>query len=389
MVEGMVNRIDQQRPDAPDMAGYGPHGVGWQDWEVETPPVVDVVATGDGPEQFAPRRLRCAVWYPAAPGGVAVTLRSRLRDGRQEADLQGRAVAGAQPVAGRFPLVILSHGWPGNRFLMAHLGEALASRGFFVVAPDHQGSTYEDRLDGRADFGITLVHRPLDQRFLIAAAVEAFADRVDGSRVAVVGYSMGGYGALVSAGAGLSSVGVNWPGGARGDLMARHAEGTALPVEGLRAIVAIGPWGAQHGFWTDAALAAIRVPMLVIGGEQDGISGYADGIRRVYTQATACDRWLLTFQGAGHNAAAPIPAPRESWAMVPWLEFAPFEHYADPVWDSVRMNNIAQHVVAAFLDQSLCGADQAARLAPFEGGRPAGFTEAGAPGLRLERLAKG
>jgi hypothetical protein len=53
------------------------------------------------------------------------------------------------------------------------------------------------------------------------------------------------------------------------------------------------------------------------------------------------------------------------------------------------MNNIAQHVVAAFLDQSLCGADQAARLAPFEGGRPAGFTEAGAPGLRLERLAKG
>lgn len=384
----MVNRIDQQRPDAPDLAGYGAYGVGWQDWVTETPPVVDVAATGDGPLRMASRRLRCALWYPAEPGGAAVTLRCRLRDGRQEAALQGRAVAGARAVAGRFPLVILSHGWPGNRFLMAHLGEALASRGFVVVAPDHPGSTYEDRLEGRADFGITLLHRPLDQRFLIGAAAAAFADRVDAGRVAVVGYSMGGYGALVTAGAGLSAVGMNWPGSARGDLMAGHAEGAVRAAEGLRAIVAIGPWGAQHGFWTDAALAAIRVPMLVIGGDQDGISGYADGIRRVFTQAKGCDRWLLTFRGAGHNAAAPIPAPRESWTPVPWLDFPPFEHYADAVWDSVRMNNIAQHVVAAFLDQSLCGADQAARLAPFDGGRPAGFTEAGAPGVRLDRLAK-
>jgi predicted dienelactone hydrolase len=385
----MVNRIDLQRPDAPDMSGYGPYGVGWQEWEVETPPVVDVVATADGPVRWASRRLCCAVWYPAERGGEAVMLRCRLRDGRQEALLQGRAVVDAVPVAGRFPLVILSHGWPGNRFLMAHLGEALASRGFVVVAADHPGSTYEDRLEGRAEFGITLLHRPLDQRFLIEAVPRAFPDLVDGTRVAVVGYSMGGYGALVTAGAGLSSMGVNWPGGARGDLMAGLAEGAAKPVEGLRAIVAIGPWGAQHGFWSDAALAAIRVPMLVIGGDQDGISGYDAGIRKVFTRAKGCDRWLLTFRGAGHNAAAPIPAPRESWAMVPWLDFPPFEHYADAVWDSVRMNNIAQHVVAAFLNQSLCFADQAARLTPFDGGQPAGFTAAGAPGLRLEQMAKG
>lgn len=385
----MVNRIDLQRPDAPDMAGYGPFAVGWREWEVDTPPAVDVVATGKAALQFVPRRLRCAVWYPAVAGGVPVTLRCRLRDGQQEADLQGRAVAGAMAAAGRFPLVILSHGWPGNRFLMAHLGETLASRGYVVVAADHPGSTYEDRLEGRADFGITLLHRPLDQQYLIGAAASAFGDMVDGANVAVVGYSMGGYGGLVTAGAGLSPLAMIWPGGARRDLLEGHAEGAARPVEGLRALVAIGPWGAQHGFWTDAALAAIRVPMLVIGGDQDGISSYEDGIRRVFTQATGCDRWLLTYRGAGHNAAAPIPAPVESWAGVPWLDFPPFEHYADAVWDSVRMNNIAQHLVAAFLDQSLRGADHTARLAPFDGGRPAGFTEAGAPGLRLERLAKG
>lgn len=129
--------------------------------------------------------------------------------------------------------------------------------------------------------------------------------------------------------------------------------------------------------------------MLVIGGDGDDISGYEGGIRRVFERAAGCDRWLLTFHGAGHNAAAPIPAPLEAWARVPWLEFPPFEHYADPVWDSVRMNNVAQHMIAAFLDQAMRGADQAARLAPFEGGHPPGFGATGAPGLRLEARRAG
>ena len=55
--------------------------------------------------------------------------------------------------------------------------------------------------------------------------------------------------------------------------------------------------------------------------------------------------------------------------------FAPFEHYADPVWDTVRMNNIAQHVVAGFLDRHLKGA--------------AGEMEVAGPGLRWETLAAG
>ena len=33
----------------------------------------------------------------------------------------------------------------------------------------------------------------------------------------------------------------------------------------------------------------------------------------------------------------------------------PFEHYADPVWDNVRMNNIAQHFVTAWLGLHLKG----------------------------------
>lgn len=48
------------------------------------------------------------------------------------------------------------------------------------------------------------------------------------------------------------------------------------------------------------------------------------------------------------------PRPK-SWAMSATLGFSPFDHYADPVWDSVRMNNVAAHFVTAFLGKELKG----------------------------------
>ena len=64
----------------------------------------------------------------------------------------------------------------------------------------------------------------------------------------------------------------------------------------------------------------------------------------------------------------------------------PFEHYADKVWDTVRMNNIAQHFVAAFLGLHLQGeAGMARYLAPGW----AGFAPGTALGLRLEHRGAG
>ena len=66
--------------------------------------------------------------------------------------------------AGRpFPLVIISHGYPGNRFLMSHIGENLASKGFVTVSIDHKDSTYDDQ----KAFGSTLYNRPFDQLFVL------------------------------------------------------------------------------------------------------------------------------------------------------------------------------------------------------------------------------
>src|SRR4026207_465213 len=79
------------------------------------------------------------------------------------AQAPARAAPGPRPRAPPYPLVIISHGYPGNRFLMSHLGENLASKGFVTVSIDHKDSTY----DNQAAFASTLYNRSLDQLFVL------------------------------------------------------------------------------------------------------------------------------------------------------------------------------------------------------------------------------
>lgn len=327
-----MNRIDLIRPDAPDLARLGPHPVGVRTLDLTNPGQPDVLAGG-----VKDRHIVVELWYPAQPGTVTGgSYRTLCRDGRTEVVLHGQAARDAVAAGGDFPLVILSHGYPGNRMLMAHLGENLASKGYRVASLDHPDSTYGDPayLGGQA-FASTLVNRPLDTRFVM--------DALGGDQVAILGYSMGGYGALLSAGARLTEAGR----AAGGPLMTQH-DGRVDPR--LKAVVPIGPWGRQRGFF-DAA--TVTVPMMVMAGSLDEVSGYP-AMRQIFEEARG-ERVLVTFENAGHNAAAPYPAPAECYAAVPWLDFVPFEHYADRVWDTVRMNNIAQHFVTGFLDRHLKG----------------------------------
>lgn len=337
---------------------------------VETLSLTDPVRFDPYRGESGARGLTLEHWYPAAPGTVAGgRYETLLRDGETPLVLAGRAARGAAPAAGSFPLVVLSHGYPGNRLLLGHFGEALAGRGYRVVSVDHPQSTYADQ----GPFGATLYHRPLDQRFVI----EALAG---GQPAAVIGYSMGGYGALVLAGGGVSPQidghEIAPPGGA----MAIHR--APEPPAALRAVVAIGPWGGARGLWAEGALERIVPRVLVMAGTRDAVSDYA-GMRRIAGRARAR---LLSFENAGHNAAAPFPAPAESHAISARLGWAPFLHYADPVWDTLRMNAVAQHFAAAFLDLTLKGeAGRAALLAPETTfAEEAGFGPERAAGLGFE-----
>lgn len=369
----MSNRIDLTRPTAPSLAFPGPLSVGVRSLRLMNRDQVDVLSSTDRIRRYD-RPLTVELWYPAQPGtGVAQPYQGLLRDGKRPIDLHGAALREATPLGTGWPLVILSHGYPGHRLLLAHFGEKLASHGYVVAAIDHTDSTYGDM----GAFASTLVNRPLDCEFVR----QSMAGLADIETFAIIGYSMGGYGALVSAGAAIAPETLTMEDAPPHGLWDRYLDPSVSPA--LKAIIPIGPWGRQDGLWTAHGLAGIRVPMLIMAGSVDDISGYDAGIRLIFTDAVNAPRHLLTFVNAGHNAAAAHPAPVEAWEPSPHQDFHPFEHYADPVWDTVAMNNIAQHFALAFLDRHLKGqTDRNAWLtADFKG-----FQPGTAQGLTFETL---
>lgn len=365
------NRIDGQRPGAPELAAYGEMAVGVRTLDLVNPGQINVLAVAPGEAKPDPlptydRALTVEVWYPAAAGATGATaIDTVMRDGKTAITLHGQAMRGAEPASGTYPLVLVSHGWPGNRFLMSHLGENLASKGYVVASIDHNESTYRTFQVSEnyfATFGSTLVNRPLDQLFVLDQIAQMSAQDgsflsglVDAETTGLIGYSMGGYGALITAGGGVSEAAVKLPFGAPHGLLEAHRAGSdthnALPDARIKTIVTFGPWGRNWDMWDAEGLSGIKVPALFIAGSMDEVSGYDKGVRAIWEQATGTNRALLTFDSAGHNAGAPMPVPAE--ALAPGVTGA--DHYLDPVWDTGRMNNISQHFITAWMDQHLKG----------------------------------
>ena len=366
------NRIDGQSPDAPALAAYGPYKVGVRQYDLVNPDQVDILALGklsQKPDVLPryDRPLTVETWYPAADDATGDTgLKAFIRDGTTEVTLQGRGMIDAAPKAdaGAFPLIVMSHGYPGNRFLMSHLAENLASKGYVVASIDHTDSTYRTQ----AAFGSTLYNRPLDDLFVLdqmaklnADPTSALAGRIDAGNAGLIGYSMGGYGAVITAGGGVTEASTKFGYAPPFETLALHETGTAsheaLTDPRFKTAVAIAPWGMNTGFFDAEGLAGVDIPMMFIAGSNDTVAGYENGTRKIWEEASNVDRALLTFDGGSHNTAAPIPAPEESFYFNETLGFNVSEHYTDPVWDTVFMNNVAQHFVTAWMDTELKGDD--------------------------------
>lgn len=414
------NRIDGQSPDAPALSAYGSLPVGVRTFDFLNEDQIDILAIDPaaGKPAVLPtydRPLTVEMWYPAASGATGdTTLNAYIRDAVTEVELEGQAMRDAAPELGGdpFPLIVLSHGYPGNRFLMSHLAENLASKGYVVASIDHTDSTYRTQ----DSFGSTLVNRPLDQLFVLNQMAEINSDPtsgvaglIDTDNAGLIGYSMGGYGAIITAGGGVTEASVGYPWGGPHGTLGIHQEGSAthdnLPDPRFKTAVAIGPWGMNTGFWDAEGLAGIEIPMLFIGGSDDTVSLYDGGIRDIWEGATGVDRALLTFEGGSHNTVAPMPAPAESFYFNNDLGFNVSEHYTDAVWETVFMNNVGQHFITSWLDLELKDdAAKAAYLDLLENGSDGvwsldsdgsfaadhtywfGFNEGTADGLRYETI---
>lgn len=352
------------RADAPELADRGDFNVGVRTLEVVNPNQIDILYySSENPEPQYDRPLTLEVWYPANRPGKrpeVTTYQDVLGSGPDNPDrplipfeFAGRALRDAKSdLAGPYPLIIVSHGYPGSRVLLSYLTENLASKGYVVVAIDHTESTHADKVD----FSSTLLNRVLDINFVLNYMTGSFlADVIDADKTAVIGYSMGGYGALIAAGAGVSESGWVYLGGVPGGFMEMFRAGNpdyqALLDPRIKAVVPFAPWGGHYGTWDFTGLKGLKVPSLFIVGDQDRTATY-DGVKFLFDNTVNSDRYMLVYQNGIHEVAVNPPPP------IAEGHFADYMHYQEPAWDNRRCNNINQHFITAFLGIHLKGMDE-------------------------------
>lgn len=351
--------------DAPQLARPGSWPVGFRTLSLVQPDQLDPLTwnPATGTAVSADRRLEVDVWYPARkPGLLARTVlyRAGLPTEAPGVDapftIAGAAYRDLKPADGRHPLVLVSHGYSNDPAMMSWLAENLASKGYVVAAIRHR----DPPITNPAGFVGPLMRRPLDLAFVAASLKarsqtpgDALGAMIDADRLAAVGYSMGGYGVLTSAGAGLNPAGA--PGLAvPGGLMAPYLRGgpraaeSAIP--GLKAVVALAPaGGGAMNAWGAAGLSDLRTPLMIIAGDRDRTVGYLDGPAALFAGAINARRYMLVYENGGHSlGVGPAPeAMRDNLWNLDWFE--------DPVWRKQRVMGANLHFITAFLGRHVMG----------------------------------
>ncbi len=225
-------------------------------------------------------------------------------------DLQMRVSA---PVSGReLPIILLSHGHGNSNNLSSlngygPLANFWAARGFVVIQPTHLDSKTL-RLDPNGPEGPLFwrsraqdMKRILDQLEFIEASVPQISGRLDRSRIAIVGHSLGGYTASMLLGARLTDPND----GTEVDMAdSRIKAGVLLAAPG-RGEADLSAFAAEHySFFLHTSFAEMTTPALVVAGDNDvsphltvrGADWHADP----YFLSTG-PKCLLTLFGAEHG----------------------------------------------------------------------------------------
>ena len=224
-------------------------------------------------------------------------------------ELQVRVSA---PVTGSgLPILLLSHGHGRSNHLSslngyAPLAQYFAAHGFVVIQPTHLDSKTLtlDARDPEAPLywraRVEDMTRILDQLDAIEQAVAGLAGRMDRSRVAVLGHSMGGHTASMLLGArhealpGATEVNLTEPRIKAGVLLATPGRGDALTKSAAE----------SYPFFTAIDFSRMKTPTLVVTGDKDDSSFLTtagpDWHADPYVLAPS-PKSLLTLFDAGHG----------------------------------------------------------------------------------------
>lgn len=266
-------------------------------------------------------QVRYTAWYPAHAGAKE----EPLTIGPPENPLfeVGSSAADAPVAAGRWPVLLLSHGNGGTARMMGWFGTAMARAGYVVVAVDHPGN---NGMDAMTAAGSILMWNRVDDLSAALAAVKAdprLAAHVDVERLGLAGYSAGGYTALIAAGArpDMARLVAFCEANPKDGVCAPQLENPEFTFERRMALAAapqMAPWMAKSGedrripnvravflmapaivqAFDPAELAKLDVPVAMVVGEADTVASPATNSQTI-TAANAKAR-LEVLPAVGH-----------------------------------------------------------------------------------------
>ncbi|MCU1488065.1 MAG: hypothetical protein JWN67_4811 [Actinomycetia bacterium] len=176
---------------------------------------------------------------------------------------------------GPFPVVVWSHGQGTPVRLSEPMYDALAAKGYLVVAPQYPLS---NNLAPGGVTGTDRANQPGDLSFVLTKVIEASArpgnflsGKVDPDRIGVAGESLGGY----------TTLGVLAPSGL--DPRVKAA------IVGAPAVFPAFPMAAPAG----------NVPVLYLAGDKDDLTATTRG----FYDASRAPKWFGAIKGADHYAA--------------------------------------------------------------------------------------
>ncbi|NJM83121.1 MAG: hypothetical protein HC844_12085 [Tabrizicola sp.] len=227
------------------------------------------VTEGEMPAPHHKRTMEYALWYPAPQDSRTAPF------GGNPVFRPVDVAVDTDPLPGRYPLVVMSHGLGGHYRSLGWLAAGLAQRGALVLAVNHPNSTVFD-FDMQA--GLQHWTRADDLRLALdhVLADPRFGPLIDPGRIGAAGFSYGGWTALSLGGvrgnlAGYRDHCATAPSGHCRDIAKGGADLAALDARAwdadhsdprISSVVAIDP-GLTYGLGA-VNLASLTVPTLLI-----------------------------------------------------------------------------------------------------------------------------